>query len=76
MRFFLLTLDVLYDGLVYDYYPKGLEFYHELNHPWLYTQAELDSFMSMRREEHENEIREETKRWDRAELWSELDRDW
>jgi len=51
MRFFLLTLDVLYDELVYDYYPKGLEFYHELNHPWLYTQAELDAFNAMRHKE-------------------------
>ena len=76
MRFFLLTLDVFDDGLVYEFRAHDDFSRFELNHPWLYTQAELDSFMSMRREEHENEIRAETERWDRAELWSELDRDW
>ncbi|CAI9629769.1 unnamed protein product [Alternaria burnsii] len=49
---FLLTSDVLDDDLVYEHVPEGPSWpLSELNHPWLYTRAELDAFSSGRHKE-------------------------
>ena len=49
---FLLTSNVFDDDSVYEYVPEGPSWpLDKLNHPWLYTRAELDAFSSGRHKE-------------------------
>jgi hypothetical protein len=57
MRLCSLTSDVCNNGLDYEYVGGNENWLLAyLHHPWLYTRAELDAFISKRCEEFEDDI--------------------